>query len=445
MQIGLGEHFTYNKLLRFVMPSVLMMIFTSIYGVVDGLFVSNIVGKTAFAAVNFVIPLTMGLAAIGFMIGTGGNAIVAKTLGEGDEKKAHKYFSMMTYLCLICGVILAAAGELVLQPLMSAMGAQGQMLADSVLYGRILLAALPAFMLQNMFQGFFVTAEKPKLGLFVIVIAGVANMALDALFMAVFRWGIVGAAAATAISQLLGGAIPVFYFARKNSSLLQLVKAKLCGKIIVKACANGASEFMTNVSISLVNVIYNLQLLHIAGENGVAAYGTIMYVNFIFISIFLGYSIGCAPLVGYNYGAQNEKELKNLFRKSLLLIGITGIFLTGLSLLLASPLSKLFVGYDHELFEMTKHGMQLFLLAFIVNGFNVFGSAFFTALNNGLVSAVISFLRTLLFQVAAVFLLPLALGLDGIWLAIGVAEVLTLIVTIIYFATQSKHYHYAGK
>ena len=327
MKIGLGEHFTYNKLLRFVMPSVLMMIFTSIYGVVDGLFVSNIVGKTAFAAVNFVIPLTMGLAAIGFMIGTGGNAIVAKTLGEGDEKKAHKYFSMMTYLCLICGVILAAAGELVLQPLMSAMGAQGQMLADSVLYGRILLAALPAFMLQNMFQGFFVTAEKPILGLFVIVIAGVANMALDALFMAVFRWGIVGAAA-TAISQLLGGVIPVFYFARKNSSLLQLVKAKLCGKIIVKACANGASEFMTNVSISLVNVIYNLQLLHIAGENGVAAYGTIMYVNFIFISIFLGYSIGCAPLVGYNFGAQNEKELKNLFRKSLLLIGITGIFLT---------------------------------------------------------------------------------------------------------------------
>ncbi len=442
MQIGLGEHFNYNKLLRFVMPSILMMIFTSIYSVVDGLFVSNMVGKTAFAAVNFVIPLTMGLAAIGFMIGTGGNAIVAKTLGEGDRKKANEYFSMMAYLCIICGIVLAAAGEAVLRPLMAAMGAQGQMLDDSVLYGRILLVALPFFMLQNMFQGFLVTAEKPKLGLCVIVVAGVANMALDALFMAVFGWGIVGAAAATAISQVLGGVIPVFYFTAKNSSLLQLVKAKFSGKVILKACANGASEFMTNVAISLVNVIYNLQLLHIAGENGVAAYGTIMYVNFIFIAIFIGYSMGCAPLVGYNHGAQNHKELKNLFRKSLILIGVTGVALTGLAFLLASPLSQLFVGYDAELLEMTKHGMQLFLLAFLVNGFNVFGSAFFTALNNGLVSAIISFLRTLLFQVAAVFLLPLVLGLDGIWLAISVAEVLTLIITITFFITQKKRYNY---
>ena len=442
MQIGLGEHFNYNKLLRFVMPSILMMIFTSIYSVVDGLFVSNMVGKTAFAAVNFVIPLTMGLAAIGFMIGTGGNAIVAKTLGEGDRKKANEYFSMMAYLCIICGIVLAAAGEAVLRPLMAAMGAQGQMLDDSVLYGRILLVALPFFMLQNMFQGFLVTAEKPKLGLCVIIVAGVANMVLDALFMAVFGWGIVGAAAATAISQVLGGVIPVFYFTAKNSSLLQLVKAKFSGKVILKACANGASEFMTNVAISLVNVIYNLQLLHIAGENGVAAYGTIMYVNFIFIAIFIGYSMGCAPLVGYNHGAQNHKELKNLFRKSLILIGVTGVALTGLTFLLASPLSQLFVGYDAELLEMTKHGMQLFLLAFLVNGFNVFGSAFFTALNNGLVSAIISFLRTLLFQVAAVFLLPLVLGLDGIWLAISVAEVLTLIITVIFFITQKKRYNY---
>ncbi len=442
MQIGLGEHFNYNKLLRFVMPSILMMIFTSIYSVVDGLFVSNMVGKTAFAAVNFVIPLTMGLAAIGFMIGTGGNAIVAKTLGEGDRKKANEYFSMMAYLCIICGIVLAAAGEAVLRPLMAAMGAQGQMLDDSVLYGRILLVALPFFMLQNMFQGFLVTAEKPKLGLCVIGVAGVANMVLDALFMAVFKWGIVGAAVATAISQVLGGVIPVFYFTAKNSSLLQLVKAKFSGKVILKACANGASEFMTNVAISLVNVIYNLQLLHIAGENGVAAYGTIMYVNFIFIAIFIGYSMGCAPLVGYNHGAQNYKELKNLFRKSLILIGVTGVALTGLTFLLASPLSQLFVGYDAELLEMTKHGMQLFLLAFLVNGFNVFGSAFFTALNNGLVSAIISFLRTLLFQVAAVFLLPLVLGLDGIWLAISVAEVLTLIITITFFITQKKRYNY---
>lgn len=442
MQIGLGEHFNYNKLLRFVMPSILMMIFTSIYSVVDGLFVSNMVGKTAFAAVNFVIPLTMGLAAIGFMIGTGGNAIVAKTLGEGDRKKANEYFSMMAYLCIICGIVLAVAGEAVLRPLMAAMGAQGQMLDDSVLYGRILLVALPFFMLQNMFQGFLVTAEKPKLGLCVIVVAGVANMVLDALFMAVFKWGIVGAAAATAISQVLGGVIPVFYFTAKNSSLLQLVKAKFSGKVILKACANGASEFMTNVAISLVNVIFNLQLLHIAGENGVAAYGTIMYVNFIFIAIFIGYSMGCAPLVGYNHGAQNHKELKNLFRKSLILIGVTGVALTGLTFLLASPLSQLFVGYDAELLEMTKHGMQLFLLAFLVNGFNVFGSAFFTALNNGLVSAIISFLRTLLFQVAAVFLLPLVLGLDGIWLAISVAEVLTLIITITFFITQKKRYNY---
>lgn len=443
MKIQLSDHFNYKRLLQFVLPSTVMMIFTSIYGVVDGLFVSNFAGKTQFAAVNLIMPFLMILGAIGFMIGTGGSAIVSKTLGEGKKQEANQYFSMLVYVTIISGIVLAVAGISFIRPISVLFGADEVMAEYCVLYGRIILLALPAFMLQNIFQSFLITAEKPALGLIITFAAGVTNIILDYLFIVFFNLDIAGAAVATAISQVVGGIAPFIYFLHKNKSLLQLTKAKFNSKILIKACTNGSSEFLTNISMSVVNILYNWQLMQLAGENGIAAYGVIMYVGFIFAAIFIGYSIGTAPIIGYNYGAANHSELKNLFKKSRIVIGITGIALTFIAITLSTPLSSLFVGYDAELFEMTKHGFTLYSLSFLILGFNIFGSAFFTALNNGIISAVISFLRTLIFQIIVVLTLPLILGIDGIWLSVVMSEILSLIVTFIFFITQKKHYHYA--
>ena len=405
MRIQLSDHFTTGKLLRFVAPSIVMMIFTSVYGVVDGLFVSNFVGKTAFAAVNLIFPLLMILGALGFMIGTGGSALVARTLGEGDSGRAQRYFSMLVYVTIGGGIVFSV--------------------------------------LQNVFQSFLITAEKPHFGLGVTVAAGLTNIILDFLFIAVFRWGVAGAAIATAASQFVGGGVPLLYFARPNRSLLRLGKTKLDSRALLKACTNGSSELMTNLSSSLVTVLYNFQLMQLAGEDGIAAYGVIMYVNFIFIAIFIGYSIGSAPVVGYHHGAGNSTELKSLFRKSLLLVGAAGVALTAAAEALALPLTKIFVGYDAALLAMTCRGFRLYSLSFLLTGFNIFSSGFFTALNDGFVSAVISFLRTLVFQTAVVLVLPALMGTDGIWLAIVVAELLALAVSAWFLWRKRGKYRYA--
>ena len=443
MRIQLSDHFSYGRLIRFTLPSIVMMIFTSIYSVVDGLFVSNFVGKTPFAAINLIMPILIILGALGFMIGTGGSAIVAKTLGEGDPARANRYFSMLVYTTVVGGAVLAAAGELSLPIVSELLGAEGAMLQDCILYGRIILAALPAFMLQNVFQSFMITAEKSRLGLAVTVAAGLTNMVLDFVFIVPLGWGLAGAAIATAISQVIGGAVPIVYFARKNDSLLRLTKAKFEGRILLRTCTNGSSELMSNISASIVTMLYNFQLMRFAGEDGIAAYGVVMYVNFVFSAIFIGYSIGAAPVIGYHYGAQNHAELKNLFRRSLVLVVISGVAMTVLAELLAQPLTHVFVGYDAGLYALTVRGFMLYSISFLVSGVNIFGSAFFTALNNGLVSAAISFLRTLVFQVAVVLLLPLLLGIDGIWLAIVAAELLALAVTLVFFIVKRKQYHYA--
>lgn len=442
MKIQLSEHFTYSKLLRFVFPSIVMMIFTSIYGVVDGLFVSNYVGKISFAAINLIMPFLMGVGAIGFMIGTGGSAIVSKTMGEGKHERAKQYFSMLTAFTFLSGVCITIAGQAVLPAIATALDKTGNMSQECILYGRIILCSMPFFMLQNVFQSFFVTAEKPTLGLLVAIAAGITNMVLDFLLIAVFHFGIAGAAIATAISEVVGGGVPIFYFARKNSSLLRFARPKWDGRILLKACTNGSSELMTNLSMSIVNMLYNFQLMKFAGENGVAAYGTIMYVNFIFISIYLGYSIGCAPIVGYHYGAGNHGELKNLFKKSITAIVAAGIVLTTTAWLLSTPLARIFVGYDKELFDMTRHGFRLFVFSYFICGVNIFASAFFTALNNGVVSATISFLRTLIFQVAVVLILPEFLKINGIWLAIVFSEALSLAVSVFFFMKMRVKYHY---
>ena len=419
-----------------------MIIFTSIYGVVDGLFVSNFVGKTAFAAINLVMPFIMILGGVGFMIGTGGSALVAKTLGQQEPEDANRYFSMMIILTVLSGAVLTAIGLIFMRPISYLLGATDAMIDDCVRYGRTVLAFVIAFMLQNVFQSFLITAEKPRLGLLATVAAGVTNMALDALFIAGFKWGVVGAAVATGLSQCVGGVLPLIYFLRPNSSRLRLVKTRLELRPILKACGNGSSELMSNISGSLVSMLYNFQLLAYAGENGVAAYGVLMYVQFIFVAIFVGYAIGSAPIVGYHYGAENHAELRNMLTKSIRLMSAGGVLLTVLAIVLAAPLARIFVGYDAELFEMTRHAFCLFAFSFLMAGFNIFTSSFFTALNNGVISAAISFLRTLVFQTLCVLLLPALFGLDGIWWAMTVAEVFALGLSILFLATQRERYHY---
>ena len=425
-----------------MLPSIVMMIFTSIYGMVDGLFVSNFVGKTAFAAINLVMPFIMILGGVGFMIGTGGSALVAKTLGQQEPEDANRYFSMMIILTVLSGAVLTAIGLIFMRPISYLLGATDAMIDDCVRYGRTVLAFVIAFMLQNVFQSFLITAEKPRLGLLATVAAGVTNMALDALFIAGFKWGVVGAAVATGLSQCVGGVLPLIYFLRPNSSRLRLVKTRLELRPILKACGNGSSELMSNISGSLVSMLYNFQLLAYAGENGVAAYGVLMYVQFIFVAIFVGYAIGSAPIVGYHYGAENHAELRSMLTKSVKLMSAGGVILTVLAIVLAAPLARIFVGYDAELFEMTRHAFCLFAFSFLMAGFNIFTSSFFTALNNGAISAAISFLRTLVFQTLCVLLLPALFGLDGIWWAMTVAEVFALGLSILFLATQRRRYHY---
>ena len=442
MKIQLSDHFTYGRLLRFTLPSIVMMIFTSIYGVVDGIFVSNFAGKTAFAAVNLIMPYLMASGVIGFMIGTGGTALISMTLGMGDKRKANELFSLLTYVSIAGGLILTVITILFMRPVAILLGATGQMLEDCVLYGNITQIALTAYVLQFAFQSFCITAEKPNLSLIMMVTAGVCNIVLDALFVAVFRWGLVGAAVATATAQIIGAIVPLVYFVRPNDSLLQLGKCRFDGKALLRTCVNGSSELMSNLSMSLVSMLYNLQLIKYAGENGIAAYGVIMYVNFIFVAVFIGFTIGSAPIIGYNHGAENHGELKSMFRKCMVIVGFFAGIMAAAALLLARPLSQIFVGYDPELMEMTVRGFVIYSLSFLLCGFNIFGSSLFTALNNGLISAVISFVRTLICQIAAVLLLPLILGLDGIWWAIVVSEGVALGLTVFCFVKFKGRYHY---
>lgn len=443
MAVHLSEHFTYKKIIQAVLSPIFMMVFTSIYSIVDGFFISNFVGDTPFAAINLIFPVIMILGSIGFMMGTGGSALVAKNLGEGNAEKANKIFSMVIYFTAIVGILVSVIGFIFIEPVAILLGATENMLPYCVTYGRILISANFLFMLQNTFQSLFITAEKPTLGFIVTVMAGVTNMILDALFVAVFNFGLAGAAFATVISYAVGATVPVFYFlSRKNGSLLRIVKTKLDFKTLGFACANGSSELVSNVSSSVVSILFNMQLLKFAGENGVSAYGIIMYVSFIFAAIFIGYSIGTAPIISYHYGAENDKELKSLLKKSLLILAVSGILMTALSEAFAVPLSKIFIKDNDELLSLTVRGMRLYSLSFLIFGFNIFASSFFTSLNDGFISALISFMRTLVFQIAAILIMPAILKLDGVWLSVIVAEILSLAVSVACLMIKKKKYRY---
>lgn len=442
MKIQLSDNFTYSKLIRFTIPTIFMMIFTSIYGIVDGLFVSNIVGSDAFAAVNLVIPILMIGGTIGSMIGTGGAALVSKTIGEGDNKKANEIFSLLTYLLIIVGLIITIIGFIFINPICIALGAEGIILDYCVAYGRTLFIGLLPYLLQTSFQSFLVVAEKPIMGLVISIVTGLTNMFLDYLLICVFDMGVVGAALATGISQIAGGIIPLIYFTRKNNSKLKLTKARFDIKAISQSCINGSSEMFTNLSMSIVNMLYNMQLIKYTGVNGVIAYGVIMYISFIFQGVYMGYSIGATPIVGYHYGAENKDELKSLLKKSIVIILISSIVLTTLAELSSVILAKVFVSYDKELLDMTTTAIRIFSLSYLVSGFNIFSSAFFTGLNNGVVSGVISFLRTFIFQIIMIFTLPLLFNVNGIWMAIVVAEILALCVSFIFFQKNKTKYKY---
>ena len=441
--ISLSDHFTYKKLIKFTLPTIVMMIFTSIYGVVDGLFISNVVKGNAFASVNLIMPVIMIIGTIGFMFGTGGSAMISKTLGEGDNDKANRYFSMLVYLEIILGIVFTIIGLIFLEPIAILLKATKDMLPDCLTYGRILLIGMTAFILQNSFQSFLVAAEKPGFGLVISIISGITNMILDFLFIYVFRWEVAGAAIATITSQFVGAIIPMIYFARKNKSPLKLGKTKFELSPILKTCANGSSEMVTNLSMSLVNILFNMQLMGLVGSNGVSAYGIIMYVGFLFVGTYVGYSVGSAPIISYHYGAGNKEELKGLLKKSLKLLGITAIVMTILAELFAKPLASIFVSYDKELLDLTITALRLYSLSYIVSWFNIYASSFFTALNDGFVSALISFVRTLVFQTIVILILPKIIGIDGIWLSVLVAELLSLIVSIICFIKNKKKYEYA--
>ena len=446
MHISLSEHFSYRKLLRFTFPSVIMMIFTSVYGVVDGLCVSNFVGKTPFAAINLIWPFLMILGCAGFMIGTGGSALVSKTMGEGDPRRANRYFSLLVLFTVALGIAITIPGLFLIEPVAILLGADEAMLPHCVTYGRILLLGQTAFMLQGVFQSFLVTAERPTLGLWVTVGAGVTNMVLDVLFIAVLDWGLVGAAAATVTSQAVGGIIPLIYFLLPNKSPLRIIRPRMafveCLRTVGRVCINGSSELMTNVSMSVVSMLYNYQLMTMAGEDGIAAYGVMMYVGFVFVAVFIGFAIGSAPIVGFHYGAGNHGELKSLLRKSVILTSLSGVCMLCLSAALSTPLSGVFVGYDEALYELTRRGFLLYSFSFLFAGFGILGSSFFTALGNGVVSATISFLRTLVFQVAAVLILPLLWGVDGIWLSVTASELLATAVTFLFLFGMRKKYRY---
>ena len=442
MTIQLSDHFTYPRLLRFTLPTIAMMVFTSIYGVVDGIFVSNFAGKTPFAAINLIMPYIMVFGILGFMLGTGGTALVSMTMGMGDKKKANEIFSLLTYTAIAGGAVLTVLSIAFMRPAAKLLGGEGQMLDDAVTYGCIVQLALIPYILQFAFQSFCVAAEKPNLALVMTVTSGCTNMALDALFVGVFRWGLIGAAVATAIAQAVGAVIPLVYFARPNPTPLKLGRCRFDGKALLRTATNGSSELMSNLSMSLVSMLYNFQLMAYAGEDGIAAYGVIMYVNFFFIAVFIGLSIGAAPIVGFHHGAQNHGELKNVLRKCLVLIGSFGLVLTLAAELTARPLAGIFVSYDPALHEMTTRGFRIYILCFLLCGFNIFGSSFFTALNNGLISALISFLRTLVFQIGAVLVMPMLFKLDGIWWSVVAADLGSLALTAFFLLKYRKRYHY---
>ena len=442
MDVSLSGHYGYRRLLWASAPSVAMMLVSSVYGIVDGLFVSNFAGKSGFAAVNLMYPPMMILGALGLMVGSGGAALVGKIQGEGYPQKADRVFTMLLRFLASVGV---AVGVLfaVFCPLIARwLGADEGMMDECVVYGRISMVGMPFFMLQQAMQSFYMAAERPQLGTWVSVACGIVNVALDALFVWILGWGVAGAAWATVLAQVVGGGFPMIYFGSKrlNRGSLHLRRnSKTIWPYVGKACTNGLSEYVSGISLSIVSMCYNLQLMHHIGEDGVAAYGVVMYLTFVIAAFFIGYNITLTPIIGYHYGARDVDEQRSLLRKSLVIIGVTGLLLTAVAELLSGPAARFFVGYDEGLLALTTKAIRIYMLCFLICGWSMFASALFTGLQNGVVSAVAAFMRSLVFEMAAVWLLPVFFGIDGIWWAVNVSEVLTLLFCMVLVWRYAPH------
>ena len=442
MKVELAGHYGFRRLVKTSLPMIAMMIVTSVYSIIDGFFISNFAGATAFAAMNIVWPALALISAVGLMIGTGGSALVSKTLGEGDTDRADEIFTMLVHIALIIGAVLTVGLFIFMKPLVIALGAEGEMIPKAVMYGRIVVLAMPEFIMQMMFQSFYMTAERPELGTRMSIISGCINIALDALFVVGFGWDLTGAAVATALALAVGGIYPLCFFSsKKNETHLQFVSfSRIDWKAIARTCTNGMSEYVGNIALNIVSIGYNLQLMKYIGENGVSAYGIIMYVGFIFAAVYIGYNLCVSQVIAFNFGAGNRAELRSLLKKSLLLIGIGGVIMTALAEGTAPLLAKIFVGYDAELCSLTVRALRIYMLSFLICGFNMFCSAWFTALNNGLVSAVAAFARTLIFELGAVLIVPGIIGIDGIWLAVSIAEVLAILMSATLILAYRKRY-----
>ena len=440
--IQLSDHFDYKTLLKFTVPSVLMMVISSVYSIVDGLFVSNFAGSDGFAAVNLMMPIAMMISCIGFMAGAGGSALISKTLGEQKNDEARNQFSLIIYIILALSVVIGIAVFLFIPQIAAMMGAEGVIYTNCVIYGRILIAALPAFMLQILFQNFLVVAERPKMGMIIAISSGVTNIVLDALFVAGFRWGVGGAAAATVLGQVIGGLVPLAYFMMKKNHLLWFTKTKFHVETIKRTCSNGFSAFINNASMSLVGIVFNLRLMALMGSDGVVAYGVVMYVTYIISGVFMGYSTGISPVFSYNLGAGNKDEIKELFKKSLVSISVAAVILVALVMIFARNLAAIFVSYDDNLMTLTTEAIRLYNISFLIAGFNIFAAAFFAALNNGAVSGVLSLSRTLVFQLGCLFILPALMGSKGIWLSVTAAEIFAVLAALYFVAKNKGKYQY---
>ena len=448
MKIRLSDHFTFKKLLKAALAPMLMMVFTSLYTIVDGVCISNFCGKESFAGVNLIFPIIMIVGGLGFMLGTGGSALVGKLLGEKKDLEARQTFTMTIIFTILIGLTITIAGVLLIETLVYAMTSVAtgdisqKMIDEAILYGRLLMAGQVFFMLQNVFQSFFIVDEKPVLGFVFILIGGLTNIVLDILFIGVCKWGIIGAAAATICGYLSGSLGPIIYFLIRKNDYIHFERTKLKLKPLIKICFNGSSEFVNNISSSIVSIVFNMQLLHYFGEDGINAYGIIMYLAFVFTAIFLGYSSAVAPIESYNYGAQNNKELKNVLIKSLIITSILSVSMFIISFTLAEPFSFIFANGSDTLLKITTNGMRIYSIAFLFIGLSIYISTFFTALNNGLISALIAFLRTLVFQIVFVFVFPLFLGKYGIFFAILAAEIMSILLAITFLLIYKKKYRY---
>lgn len=443
MRIELSGHYSVRRLLVSAVPSIVMILVTSLYSIVDGVFVSNFAGTTPFAALNLMWPAMQVVTVLGLMVGTGGSALVSKTKGEGDDKKADAIFSTLVRFTLILGVIMGALFFILTPQIARWLGAEGELLRQSIIYARICISVAPVFMIQMAFNSFFMAAEKPQLGTALSIASGITNIIVDAVLIVWLKMGIAGAAIGTASGMAVGGLYPIFYFSSKrNSSSLHLVKNTAEFRHVLKACSNGLSEYVGNIALSVVSICYNVQLMKYLGENGVSVYGILMYLGFAFASLFIGYNIMATPVIGYNYGAGNRPELKSLLNKSMGIVLTTGILLAGIVTALARPLATIFVSYDPELLDLAVRAIRIYFISFTICGINMFTSAWFTGLNNGIVSAVAAFTRTLVFELGAVFVIPALFGIDAIWAAVNVAEVLALILSAALILAFRRRYGY---